>query len=333
MDPKKLPPPVSAAAPLPAPVKVAPLVAANTAPITVPPKVAAPVAAPPQKVPIVATAAPPVSPAIIGKTIATKTPASPVKETTPTDNSRVGGDHVFMDPAVAEVHPSSQQQSGDAGAIGASKANEWKQGSQTAAARIQSAQASTVAPPTTTSGAVNPAPQSATSVPQAAAPASTGASPSVAVPAVVKLDRTQVLKMLEMSYRNLPHPSDCEKAKPYMPPNPYRTMAFYPQSPHPIFNSPDVFSKFEADTLFFIFYYQQATYQQYLAAVELKKQSWRYHKKYLTWFQRHEKPKNATEDFEIGNYLYFDYESGWSQRVKQEFTFKYSYLEDELIVS
>ena len=36
---------------------------------------------------------------------------------------------------------------------------------------------------------------------------------------------------------------------------------------------------------FFIFYQQQGTYQQYLAARELKKQSWRYHKKYLTWFQ------------------------------------------------
>jgi hypothetical protein len=35
----------------------------------------------------------------------------------------------------------------------------------------------------------------------------------------------------------------------------------------------------------------QGTYQQYLAARELKKQSWRYHKKYMTWFQRHEEPK------------------------------------------
>jgi len=29
------------------------------------------------------------------------------------------------------------------------------------------------------------------------------------------------------------------------------------------------------DTLFFIFYFQQGTYQQYLAAKELKKASWR----------------------------------------------------------
>jgi len=80
--------------------------------------------------------------------------------------------------------------------------------------------------------------------------------------------------------------------------------------------------------LFFIFYYQQGTYQQYLAARELKKQSWRYHKKYLTWFQRHEEPKEITNDYEQGTYVYFDYETGWCQRKKTEFTFEYRYLEE-----
>jgi CCR4-NOT transcriptional regulation complex NOT5 subunit len=37
---------------------------------------------------------------------------------------------------------------------------------------------------------------------------------------------------------------------------------------------------------------------RYLAARELKKQLWRYHKKYLTWFQRHEEPKEITNDYE-----------------------------------
>ena len=32
----------------------------------------------------------------------------------------------------------------------------------------------------------------------------------------------------------------------------------------------------EPDTLFFIFYFQQGTYQQYLAAKELKKLAWRH---------------------------------------------------------
>lgn len=64
--------------------------------------------------------------------------------------------------------------------------------------------------------------------------------------------------------------------------------------------------------------WSQGTYQQYLAARELKKQSWRYHKKYNTWFQRHEEPKITTDEYETGTYVYFDfhvvhndYQQGW----------------------
>lgn len=34
--------------------------------------------------------------------------------------------------------------------------------------------------------------------------------------------------------------------------------------------------KMDIETLFFIFYYQQGTYQQYLAAIELKKNGWEF---------------------------------------------------------
>lgn len=57
----------------------------------------------------------------------------------------------------------------------------------------------------------------------------------------------------------------------------------------------------------FSFFFLQNTYQQYLAAKELKKQSWRYHRKYNTWFQRHEEPKVATDEYEQGTYVYFDF--------------------------
>jgi CCR4-NOT transcription complex subunit 3 len=43
----------------------------------------------------------------------------------------------------------------------------------------------------------------------------------------------------------------------------------------------------------------------------LKSQSWRFHKQYQTWFQRHEEPKAITEDYEQGTYRFFDYESTW----------------------
>uniref|UniRef100_A0A8C2UR70 CCR4-NOT transcription complex subunit 3 n=1 Tax=Chinchilla lanigera TaxID=34839 RepID=A0A8C2UR70_CHILA len=77
---------------------------------------------------------------------------------------------------------------------------------------------------------------------------------------------------------------------------------------------------------------------QYLAAKALKKQSWRFHTKYMMWFQRHEEPKTITDEFEqvsslptgvpvAGTYIYFDYEK-WGQRKKEGFTFEYRYLED-----
>jgi CCR4-NOT transcription complex subunit 3 len=74
----------------------------------------------------------------------------------------------------------------------------------------------------------------------------------------------------------------------------------FPSVAASVFESGAIFEKFDPDTLFFIFYYQQGTRQQYMAARELKRQGWRFHKKYLTWFQRHEEPKVSTDDYELG---------------------------------
>jgi CCR4-NOT transcription complex subunit 3 len=145
-------------------------------------------------------------------------------------------------------------------------------------------------------------------------------------------DAMRALQALNASLGSMPQPADSERPKTYVPRNPYPTPNSFPQTPAAVFDSPAVFEKFDTDTLFFIFYYQQGTYQQYLAARELKKQSWRYHKKYLTWFQRHEEPKVTADEYEQGTYVYFDYETGWCQRIKSEFTFEYGYLEDELQV-
>ena len=51
---------------------------------------------------------------------------------------------------------------------------------------------------------------------------------------------------------------------------------------------------------------------------------------YLTWFQRHDEPKVTTEQYEQGTYVYFDYDKDWDKQVKANFTFEYSFLEDEL---
>jgi CCR4-NOT transcription complex subunit 3 len=141
------------------------------------------------------------------------------------------------------------------------------------------------------------------------------------------------LHALNESFLQIPTSTETERAKSYTPRNPYPAApSCYPSTPSPILDNPAVFEKLGTDALFFIFYYAQGTYQQYLAARELKKQSWRYHKKYMTWFQRHEEPKVTTGDYEQGTYVYFDYETGWCQRIKSDFRFEYSFLEDSLSV-
>ncbi|KPJ07032.1 hypothetical protein RR48_04052 [Papilio machaon] len=102
----------------------------------------------------------------------------------------------------------------------------------------------------------------------------------------------------------------------------YRRQVLLPHS-----DSVEFFQRLSTETLFFVFYYMEGTKAQYLAAKALKKQSWRFHTKYMMWFQRHEEPKVINEEYEQGTYIYFDYEK-WGQRKKEGFTFEYKYLED-----
>ncbi|XBH53638.1 hypothetical protein VPH35_076101 [Triticum aestivum] len=155
-------------------------------------------------------------------------------------------------------------------------------------------------------------------------------------------DHLYNLQMLEAAYHRLPQPKDSERAKTYIPRHPSVTPASYPQIQAPIVTNPAFWERLGSDTLstdmlFFAFYYQQNSYQQYLAAKELKKQSWRFHRKYNTWFQRHVEPQVTTDEYERGSYVYFDFHladdgNGWCQRIKNDFTFEYNFLEDELSV-
>ncbi|KAK6332525.1 general negative regulator of transcription subunit 5, variant 2 [Orbilia blumenaviensis] len=138
------------------------------------------------------------------------------------------------------------------------------------------------------------------------------------------------LRLLAASAATHPVAQDAERPKRYKPQTPYKTPAHYPQEPLGLLEEPSFFGKVDTDTLFYIFYYRQGTYQQYLAAQRLKQLSWRFHKQYQTWFQRHEEPKVINEEFEQGTYRFFDYESTWMNRRKSEFKFAYKFLEDDL---
>jgi CCR4-NOT transcription complex subunit 3 len=198
-----------------------------------------------------------------------------------------------------------------------------------------SSSSSSHANPTTTSMRMNPmTPPPSSSI---SSSSSSSSSSSVSRNSAQQLqqlsdDRRALLALIDESFKLMPDAVDSEKGSRYVPRNMYPTPMSFPSTPAPLFESATIFEKFDLDTLFFIFYYQQGTYQQYLAARELKRQAWGYHKKYKTWFKRHEEPQMTGEDFEQGTFVYFDYETGWCQRIKTEFTFEYSYLEDELLV-
>ncbi|XP_010615357.1 CCR4-NOT transcription complex subunit 3 [Fukomys damarensis] len=123
--------------------------------------------------------------------------------------------------------------------------------------------------------------------------------------------------MEEAAWHHMPHPSDSERIRPRqeVPPGSSSSPAPCPPPGPSSLGPPD--SPLGP----------QGTKAQYLAAKALKKQSWRFHTKYMMWFQRHEEPKTITDEFEQGTYIYFDYEK-WGQRKKEGFTFEYRYLED-----
>ena len=48
------------------------------------------------------------------------------------------------------------------------------------------------------------------------------------------------------------------------------------------------------------------------------------------WFQRYQEPTKTTETYEQGTYKYFDGEKKWAEEIQKNFTFEYSFLEDEV---
>lgn len=134
-------------------------------------------------------------------------------------------------------------------------------------------------------------------------------------------------RMLDAASYHLPLPMDSQRVRLYLPSSPYPMPPYYTQLHPSVADSPEFFQRLHPETLFFIFYYMEGTKAQNMAARALKQLSWRFHTKFLMWFQRHEEPKVITEDFEQGTYIYFDYEK-WAQRKKEGFVFEYKFLED-----
>jgi len=120
--------------------------------------------------------------------------------------------------------------------------------------------------------------------------------------------------------------------------------ASFPIHRLPQLEDPNFYQQLDTEGLFYAFYFLPGDVTQYCAAKELKRQSWRYHTDYKSWFQRSGEPKATTKDYEEGCYVYFDkalaggslpgdgdsFMNGWCYRKKDNFMFRYDQLEDEL---
>ncbi|KII68461.1 CCR4-NOT transcription complex subunit 3 [Thelohanellus kitauei] len=96
------------------------------------------------------------------------------------------------------------------------------------------------------------------------------------------------------------------------------------------FDYPDIYPKFQPQTLFYIFYNFGGTRAQYFAALALKKREWRFHTQLNTWCVRSSAPHVMEKDYEQGAYIIFDFEK-FVQNHENNFKFEYRYLEDKNI--
>ncbi len=145
----------------------------------------------------------------------------------------------------------------------------------------------------------------------------------------------RALTLLELSLTTKPECFDLVRSRTSQPSNPYvHVIDGRPcYSGIHVSESAFLFRKIPLDALMVMFYYREGTYAQFLASQELKRQGWRFHKKFGLWFRRLESGlKNVNPAFEHGIYNYFDITpEGWGLRTRSDFTFEYDFLEDETV--
>lgn len=187
-------------------------------------------------------------------------------------------------------------------------------------------------------------------------------------------EEEEILDVINMGYNKRPQPMDTHEPSFYKPDRPFETPSYFPKERRRMFDSPHIFTLMDLDTLFFIFYYQSASYQQFMAAKELKVRGWSYNTKFSAWFQRHYSKKGVKEQderedgdnedgsssspsksslgkneqkslkgkgqhiivggkYEKGTYIFFSRDSSWQMRMRENFKFDYSCLEDDKAVN
>jgi CCR4-NOT transcription complex subunit 3 len=146
-----------------------------------------------------------------------------------------------------------------------------------------------------------------------------------------------LMKMLEFSHSNRPRGLDSLHRHAYQPSNSYVQLGNDGRSIYPTKttrqNDHSLFAQLPFDALQLIFHYREGTPSQFLAAQELKRRHWRFHKKFGIWMQRTGgEVKSSNSTFEYGSYDFFDVgNDNWSIRTKGDFTFDYEFLDDDMV--
>lgn len=137
------------------------------------------------------------------------------------------------------------------------------------------------------------------------------------------------LDFLETSLLHLPDVFDADEYYEYTPDYPFAVPFCFPSNSSNAFNKAEQYVNMDLETLIFIFYNKQGTFQQYLAGKELKRRSWRYNIKEKTWFIRKQEPTVKKSDYEVGNYYFFDTDA-WKKILKENVKLEYRYVEMKL---
>ncbi|KAL6940542.1 hypothetical protein ACO0QE_004448 [Hanseniaspora vineae] len=200
----------------------------------------------------------------------------------------------------------------------------------------------------------------------------------------------EMSKQLEFSLLNCPDSLDSEVPKLHQVnlSQPHPTSIFFPQEPIKFYYLPhfsnnttgnverlhanwrkndlysrtslaQIFTKFDLDTLFFIFYHYQGTYEQFIASRELTLRKWLFNKIDRFWYQKQREPvfpssanasrtnlessealngdaKTTTQDEKlvekeeetVETWRYFDYKSSWiTRRVGADFVYNSDHFE------
>lgn len=138
-----------------------------------------------------------------------------------------------------------------------------------------------------------------------------------------------ISQMLETSLLNCPDSFDLERPRQYNPINVHPSSVDYPQEPMFELSLANLMKKFDIDTLFFCFYYceGQDNLAKWNAARELSRRGWVFNKDTKQWFSKDtQKPRSTSivqreGEGAVASYKYFDYQSSWLIRRKENFTF------------